>query len=150
MYFANISIAKKYNYLEEKFLAAYKWLEETDIAPLCDGNYPIIGDEVYASVQSYTTIEPSEGAYETHEKFFDIQYIVSGREKFGICKREGLIVKEIIAERDLIFYEEPEMDGSVLLLPGDFIVVAPEDAHKPRLNAGEPCEVKKVVVKVKV
>lgn len=150
MLFANVSIAEKYNYLEEKFVAAYKWLRETDIEPLEDGTYPIIGEDVYASVQSYTTIDPSEGSYETHEKFFDIQYIVSGREKFGICKRDGLKVKEHIVERDLIFYEEPDMDGAVLLLQGDLIVVAPEDAHKPRLNAGEPCEVKKVVVKVRI
>jgi len=150
MYFANVSIAEKYNYLEDKFLAAYKWLRETDISPLEDGIYPIIGEDVYASVQSYTTIDPIEGLYETHEKFFDIQYIVSGREKFGICKRDGLKVKEIIAERDLIFYEEPELDGTILLLQGDLIAVAPEDAHKPRLNAGEPCAVKKVVVKVKI
>ena len=150
MYFANISIAEKYNYLEDKFLAAYKWLRETDIAPLDDGTYPIVGEDVYASVQSYTTIEPSEGSYETHEKYFDIQYIVSGSEKFGICKRDGLKVKEVFPERDLIFYEEPKMDGNVLLLQGDLIVVAPEDAHKPRLIAGEPCAVKKVVVKVKI
>ena len=26
MYFANISISEKYNYLEEKFRKAYKWL----------------------------------------------------------------------------------------------------------------------------
>ena len=38
----------------------------------------------------------------------------------------------------------------VLLLPGDMIVVAPEDAHKPRCAAGEPEFVRKVVVKVKV
>ena len=28
MYFANISISEKYNYLEEKFRKAYKWLAE--------------------------------------------------------------------------------------------------------------------------
>ena len=41
------------------------------------------------------------------------------------------------------------MSGTVLLLPGDMIVVAPEDAHKPRCAAGEPEFVRKVVVKVK-
>ena len=35
-------------------------------------------------------------------------------------------------------------------LEGDLIVVAPEDAHKPRCVAGAPCQVKKVVVKVAV
>ena len=69
MFFSNIGIAKKYNYLEEKFLAAYKWLEETDMAALPVGSYPIMGDTVVANIQEYTTIKPEEGSFETHEKF---------------------------------------------------------------------------------
>ncbi len=150
MYFANISISEKYNYLEEKFRKAYKWLAETDISALGVGSYPIDGDVVVANVQEYTTYPASEASFETHEKFFDIQYMASGREMFGVCKRDGLKVKERIEENDLIFYEEPEFSGSVLLEEGDLIVVAPEDAHKPRCVAGAPCQVKKVVVKVAV
>ena len=101
MYFAPISQATKYNYLDDKFQAAY-------------------------------------------------QYVISGKEQFGVCKREGLVLKEDHPENDLKFYEEPAMSGTVLLLPGDMIVVAPEDAHKPRCAAGEPEFVRKVVVKVKV
>ena len=63
---------------------------------------------------------------------------------------QGLKEKERQDENDLIFYEEPEYSGSVVLEPGDLIVVAPEDAHKPRLQVNEPCAVKKVVVKVAV
>ena len=103
-----------------------------------------------ANVQEYTTYPASEASFETHEKFFDIQYMASGREMFGVCKRDGLKVKERIEENDLIFYQEPEFSGSVLLEEGDLIVVAPEDAHKPRCVAGAPCQVKKVVVKVAV
>ena len=51
MFFANISIAEKYNYLEEKFTRAYKWLAETDIKSLPEGSYPIWGDKVIANVQ---------------------------------------------------------------------------------------------------
>lgn len=148
MFFSNITIAEKYNYLEEKFRCAYKWLAETDIAALAVGSYPIMGDTVVANVQEYTTKLPEEGLFETHEKYFDIQYVVSGKEQFGVCKRDGLKVKSRDEANDLIFYEEPELCGTVLLEEGDLIVVAPEDAHKPRCQAGGPCEVKKVVVKV--
>ena len=72
----------------------------------------------------------SQGSFETHEKYFDIQYMVSGREQFGVCKRDGLVEKERNEAGDLIFYEEPEFSGSVFLEEGDLIVVAPEDAHK--------------------
>jgi len=148
MFFSNISIAKKYNYLEDKFLAAYKWLEETDLASLPVGSYPVLGDTVVANVQEYTSIKWEEGSFETHEKYFDIQYVVSGKEQFGFCKRDGLVVKEQIEANDLIFYEEPALSGSVLLQEGDLIVVAPEDAHKPRCQADGPEPVKKIVIKV--
>ena len=103
MFFSNVSIAEKYNYLEEKFTCAYKWLAETDIQSLAVGSYPIMGDTVVANVQEYTTFPASQGSFETHEKYFDIQYMVSGREQFGVCKRDGLVEKERNAAGALIF-----------------------------------------------
>ena len=149
MFFSPVSLATKYNYLEEKFLAAYKWLAETDLDNTAAGSYPIF-EGVTANVQEYTTFPAAEGSFETHDLFFDIQYIISGKEQFGVCKRDGLILKQDNPDNDVKFYEEPEMSGTVLLLPGDLIVVAPEDAHKPRCAAGAPEFVRKVVVKVKV
>ena len=47
MFFSNISIAEKYNYLEEKFTCAYKWLAETDINALPAGRcILLLGDTV--------------------------------------------------------------------------------------------------------
>lgn len=149
MFFSPVSLATKYNYLEEKFLAAYKWLAETDLDNTAAGSYPIC-EGVTANVQEYTTFPAAEGSFETHDLFFDIQYIISGKEQFGVCKRDGLVLKQDNPDSDVKFYEEPEMSGTVLLLPGDLIVVAPEDAHKPRCAAGAPEFVRKVVVKVKV
>ena len=77
MYFAPISQATKYNYLDDKFQAAYKWLAETDLDNTPAGSYPIC-EGVTANVQEYTTFPASEGSFETHDKFFDIQYVISG------------------------------------------------------------------------
>ena len=149
MFFAPLNLATKYNYLDDKFRAAYKWLAETDLDHTPVGSYPIC-DGVTANVQEYDTVPASEGSFETHDAYFDIQYVISGKEQFGYCKREGLVLKQDVPENDVKFYEEPALSGSVLLLPGDLIVVAPEDAHKPRCAAGAPEFVRKVVVKVKV
>ncbi len=64
MFFANVSIAEKYDYLDEKFRAAYKWLRETDIKSLPEGSYPILGDEVVANVQEYTTSPKEERSFD--------------------------------------------------------------------------------------
>lgn len=103
-----------------------------------------------ANVQEYSTDAKENHFFENHKKFFDIQYMVTGEEMFGVCKTDGLKLKESHVENDLYFYEEPEFSGEVYLKEGDLIVVAPEDAHKPRCQAGHPMAVKKVVVKVAI
>lgn len=148
MLYSSISIADKYDYLSDKFRAAYKWLAETDIKALPVGRYKILGDEVVASVQEYETKPKEEKNFEAHRKFFDVQYLVSGVEAFGICRTQDLTLKEAHEDKDLYFYNEPEYSGEIILQEGDFCVVAPEDGHKPGCAAGKPSHVKKVVVKV--
>ena len=148
MFYTNIKISEKYDYLSEKFRKAYEWLRKTDLEELAVGSYQIMGEQVVANVQEYTTLPVDVAKYEAHDKYFDIQYIVSGVESFGICKREDLIEDTRRSESDLIFYKEPELSGHIILTKGDFVVVAPEDAHKPKCMVKEPSEVKKVVVKV--
>lgn len=150
MFSCHINISTKYDYLSEKFKAGYKWLAETDIKALADGSYPILGDEVVASVQSYTTEPAEKRRFEAHNKYFDIQYIAEGQEYFGVCRREGLKESEARPEKDLYFFEDPELSGMILLREGDLIVVEPEEAHKPKCAAGAPMKVKKVVIKVKI
>ena len=61
------------------------------------------------------------------KNYFDIQYVAKGKEQFGICKRDGLKVKERIEENDLIFYEEPELAEPFFGMRESMIIVAPED-----------------------
>lgn len=150
MFHSHISIAEKYDYLAPKFRAAYKWLAETDLAAIADGKYRVLGDDVIADVQSYTTQPESDRRFETHDQHFDIQYMAEGQEFFGVCSREGLKLLESHPERDAEFWSSPENFSMVLLREGEFIVVAPEDAHKPRCAVGSPAKVRKVVVKVRV
>ena len=93
MFFSPLSLAEKYNYLDAKFTAAYKWLAETDLDNTPVGSYPVC-EGVTANVQEYTTFPAEEGSFETHDAYFDIQYVISGKEQFGYCKREGLVLKE--------------------------------------------------------
>ena len=52
-------------------------------------------------------------------------------------------------ERDLEFYKFPEVSGRLHLKKGDFAVVSPDDGHQPRCIGKAPCQVKKIVVKVR-
>ena len=148
----NILLAEKYDYLSEKFKKAFTFLRDTDLAALPVGNVPIDGNEVYANVQSYYTMDAADCPFESHKEYFDVQYVVEGEECFGYEPVENLIPSvEYDAEKDLIFYQEPADFGSVILKAGDFAIVPPEDGHAPRrMTANGSCHVKKIVVKVRV
>ena len=104
----NILLAEKYDYLSEKFKKAFTFLRDTDLAALPVGNVPIDGNEVYANVQSYSTMDAADCPFESHKEYFDVQYVVEGEECFGYEPVENLIPSvEYDAEKDLIFYQEP-------------------------------------------
>ncbi len=146
-----IGLEYKYDFNAPKFRTAFAFLERKDLMDLPLG-WIELDNCVRASVQGYESISPDEGFYETHEKFFDIQYVVKGKEYVGVTVRDDLEVKTPYDEQgDITFYFDPERKESMVYLEdGDYIILAPEDAHKPRLAAGEKMEIRKIVVKVPV
>ena len=84
-----------------------------------------------------------------HEKFIDVQFLASGKERLGFTPDTGNYeVAERIDERDLIFYKEVKDEGFIEARPGTFSIFFPEDVHRPACISGESMVVRKVVVKV--
>lgn len=134
----------------KKFDLAFSFLRRKNLAEMEEGWYEL-GEGVRASVQRYVSMKEEELSFETHEKFYDVQYMAKGREFVGICSRKELKAKKAYdEENDITFYEEPKLSGRVLLEAGDYVVLGPDDAHKPRCMAEEAMPVVKVVVKVPV
>lgn len=137
-----------YDYKGRGFSVAFDFLKRRDLMSLPLGKLEL-GDGVRADIQEYDTIEPSSASFETHDRFFDIQYIVSGEEKILVCNREMLIDKtEYNAESDITLYIDPENYSEVFLERGDFLVLSPLDAHKPKCIVSESRLVRKIVLKV--
>ena len=150
MQYGTIGTEYKYDLTEQKFQTAFAFLKRNDLAELPEG-WIELGNGVRASVQHYTTMNPATLDFETHEEFFDVQYLIEGEELLGVCTRKGLVEKiPYNTDNDVTFYQEPACAGEVLLYGGDYVIFAPEDAHKPRCIAREAMPVKKIVVKVPV
>ena len=140
----------KYDLTAPEFRTAFDFLKRDDLETLPDG-WIELDHGVRAGVQSYESFKWNENMFETHDKYFDIQYVVKGREVCGVCRRSGLrTAVPYEEERDITFYEDPQFCSYVLLEEGDFIVLSPEDAHKPRCLSGESMKIKKIVIKVPV
>ena len=75
MEFGTIGTEYKYDLTAKKFQVAFAFLRREDLGDLPEG-WIELGDGVRASVQHYTTMAAETLSFETHEKFFDIQYLV--------------------------------------------------------------------------
>lgn len=145
-----IKNAEKYDYLGSRFKKAFAFLRNTDFSVLSEGKIEIEGDDIFAEVQEYVTKPESECRFESHKKYFDIQFMAEGEEYFGFIPLEELEKDTgYDEERDLEFYKFPEVSGRLHLKKGDFAVVSPDDGHQPRCIGKAPCQVKKIVVKVR-
>jgi biofilm protein TabA len=132
--------------------AAAEFLRREDVRYLADGKYEIEGDRVFAIVQRYATESPPNPRFEAHRKYIDVQYVVSGTESIGWAPLGEMAVTERYdVEKDICFGLVPEAKWSpVTLCAGELAVIYPADAHAPRLTAGNPSRVMKIVVKVAV
>ena len=145
----NIKNAGLYKGLGKRIETALNYLQETDFSKMEPGKYEIDGSSVFALVQEYETIPLESCSFEAHRKYLDIQYMAQGGENMGYAHIGQLKVsKEYNPAEDCLLLSGT---GSNVLCPaGTFMIFGPEDAHMPRVAAGAPAFVKKVVVKVAV
>jgi YhcH/YjgK/YiaL family protein len=132
--------------------AVFAFLEGVD-ADAEVGEYPILGDLVFARVLEYTTKEDAsvEAVLEAHRKFADVHMTLVGAERIALYPSASLEVKAAYdPARDVEFYNYKQLaDWQLAMRPGSFILLLPQDAHMTGLFVDEPgTVVKKVVVKI--
>lgn len=135
--------------LDEKFLKAFKTLQEINLKHLDCGTYKIHNDSIIMYIMEYETKLAEECLWEKHEKHIDIQYIISGREKIGYVNANNIsITSKYNEERDVSF---GEAEGNFFCInEGDFVIFTPNDGHMPSLIIEEKNLVKKAVIKILV
>lgn len=148
MIFDQLKNAHLYFPLGERITKALQYLTNTDFTNVEPGTYEIDGENIFAIVQLYNTKPSSTTKWESHKKYIDIQYMVSGKEKIGFTDSKKVIVmKEYHPGNDISIYKG---EGNFLTaVEGQFVIFFPTDIHMPQLALNIPHEVKKVVVKVR-
>ncbi len=141
-----LSRAHIYWALGRSFEQAFAFLADADLPALPPGRHEIDGPRLYAVVQEYQTKRPAEGKWEAHREYLDLQYVVSGRERFGYAPMGRMQPGAYDAPTDI---ERPIGEGAFAeLRAGEFILLWPGEPHMPGLAIGEPAAVRKVVVKI--
>jgi biofilm protein TabA len=106
----------------------------------------------YVNVHGYTTQAPDLCTWENHLATIDIQYMIDGVEGIDLIAVEQLgEPTSFKAESDTQKFAAVGKPAPRLILrTGDFVVFLPGEAHRPKVAAGAPVALKKLVVKVPV
>lgn len=130
------------------------FLQSRNLQELEPGRYEIDGDKLFALVSEPESEPKQERKPEAHDRFVDIQYLVSGEgEIIGVSRRtpDSVPSEDYLGSRDIAFYSEVKDETDVLLRPGMFAVFFPADIHRPQCAVGPVgSKLKKVVVKIAV
>lgn len=105
----------------------------------------------FALEQAYEPKVRSDGFFESHRRYIDVQVIVAGEELMEVEDVSRLVVSQpYLEERDLIKYADPAVSSVLKMRAGDVAVFFPEDGHMPSLRWRAAGLVHKTVVKVPV
>jgi YhcH/YjgK/YiaL family protein len=140
--------ARLYTPLGTRIAAALDHVASTNLAAAPAGRYELDGDRVFVLVQDYTSKREGDGRWERHRRYIDLQLVVSGRERIGYAPVSTLVEGPYDPDRDIAFLTG--RGSYVTLSAGQFMLLWPNDAHMPGIDAGRPEPVRKLVVKIAV
>jgi len=140
--------AHLYRNLGPRIAAAFDFLEQNDPKSLAVGRHEIDGKALYAQVSEYVPKAETDGRWEAHQRYIDLQVVANGVERVGVAPIGRMIAGDYNAEKDLSWLTGA---GDFLTLAaGQFMLLWPGDAHMPGIETGFLGPVRKVVVKIAV
>ena len=106
------------------------------------------GENLFVTKFHLETVPEEETFFEAHRQYLDIQVVTQGQERVEIAHPDTLTLTEHSGD----FYGYTGTgEQTVVLRPGNFLIVFPGDAHRLRLPVGESGKpFTRVVFKIKV
>ena len=139
MFFSSIHAKQQSVALPAAVEKALDFLKAHDFTKMEPGRYAIQGDDIYAQVFDAETKPAEEQRPEAHEKYADVQFLASGRERLGFTPDTGRYeVAERFDDRDLIFYKKVENECFIEARPGCFSVFFPRTSIVPPAPPASP------------
>jgi len=114
-----------------------------------DGFFKVRGDEVFAVIQRHETVTQEKCRFETHQRYIDLQYCMSGGELIAWNLAASLRPEGAFDEKkDVQFYARPTESTRLRMTAGHFAVFFPADAHAPKEFNGVDRSIFKTVLKI--
>lgn len=156
MIYDNLKNASLYYSLHPRIAQGLQYLQRIQGQPFEEKREVIDGELLFAIHQEYESRPEEKGKWESHYRYVDIQYIVSGQERMDVLHIDALGTPHTEeAGRDVKFYNAPaSMQGGATLhaAAGTFAIFFTHDGHRPSVQTvqGQPEHVRKIVLKVEL
>lgn len=99
-----IQFAKQYHLNKALWDKAFAFLKETDLQTLTPGRHAIDGDNVYGLVSEGPTKDYDKTAFESHKRYIDLQFVISGEENMGVAPLADVTLDKPYNERSDIMF----------------------------------------------
>ena len=149
MIYDKLSNAKRYLGFSPNLDAALRYIAEHDLNELPLGKTSILDDQVYIMVSMLQPGSADEISYEIHDLYIDIQLDIFGTERIDIGNRSHMEILEENKKNDLTFVKCDTL-VECTMGPGNFLIIMPEEPHKPGIISSKNSTIKKCVVKVHI
>ena len=137
--------------LHPLFAQAFAFARRPAAAGLPDGRHAIVDDRLYAVASHGVGRPQAEALLEGHRRYIDIQLVLGGSDLIGWAPLADVAATATTdgykAPDDIIFFTKPAKLW-LPVLPGQFAIFFPEDAHAPLANTG--VAVHKLILKVAI
>ena len=147
MIVANLTNKQEYYGIHPELDKALDCLTPEFLAQVSTEKTLLDGEDLFVTKFHLETIPFEQTFFESHKKYLDIQLVTDGMERVDIAHPDTLTLTE---EKGDFFGYTGQGEQSVILRPGNFLVVFPGDAHRLRIPVREPGEAfTRVVFKIK-
>lgn len=144
-----IEFAKQYNLNKVTWEKAFAFLRDNNLIDLTPGKHPVDGENSFANIQEAATRDIEKAGWESHRKYIDLQYVIRGKEKFGVIDISKATVKNLYDEKKE-YANYTAKDGKYYVgEQGTFFLFFPHDVHSALIKVDGYDTIKKIVIKIR-
>mgnify|MGYP000002021626 FL=1 len=148
MIVSNLQDSARIEALHPLFKQLFDYVKSHDLLHTPCGRIELDGSNLFINNVNPTCVKAPEQVLEVHRNYIDVHILLEGKERIGWKALEDVsqLKQAYQEEGDCALYSDTPT-CFVDLLPGQFLIVYPEDPHAPVIGEGK---IRKLIAKVKI
>lgn len=148
MILAKLSDSARYEGVHPALSMLFNYVKEHNLLSAQSGKLSLDDENLFINVVNPTLMTKEAQKLEVHRQYIDVHIPLSGPEIIGVRHISTLGEPDapFNEEEDCAVYTAPATNY-IVVEPGDFLLVFPEDAHAPIIGSGK---LHKLIAKVKI